>query len=205
MLAFVLWPVCADARDVAAGSIEGTVALPSRLPAGVVVAVYVDAPGPAAPPGARATIRQIDQRFVPRTTVVVRGTTVDFPNLGSEYHDVFGTGASEVRLTQYGVDDHKAWRFDEPGWVELGCMRHEPMHADLLVVPNPWYAFTDRSGRFRIDGVPPGTHQLAVWSPGLEGAPVAVDVTPGGVSHADLALAWTEVEVSVTVRTNETQ
>ena len=48
--------------------------------------------------------------------------------------------------------------------VQADC---DPQHAGqwmrLLVVDHPFAAVTDRNGRFRIEGLPPGEHSFRVW------------------------------------------
>jgi len=43
-----------------------------------------------------------------------------------------------------------------PGLVNLRCNGgHVWMNAEMMVVPHPYYAVTDESGRFEFTGVPP--------------------------------------------------
>jgi len=47
----------------------------------------------------------------------------------------------------------------------MQCGFHAFMESWGLAVDNPYYALTDSSGRFHIDGIPPGTYKLVVWHP----------------------------------------
>jgi hypothetical protein len=40
------------------------------------------------------------------------------------------------------------------------------MHAELLVVPHPYYAVTDESGHFELTDVPPGKYEIVAWHEG---------------------------------------
>jgi hypothetical protein len=40
------------------------------------------------------------------------------------------------------------------------------MNAEILVVPHPYYAVTDESGRFELTGVPPGEYEIVAWHEG---------------------------------------
>ena len=40
------------------------------------------------------------------------------------------------------------------------------MSAFILVFAHRYFAVTDAEGRYRIDGVPPGSYTLALWSEG---------------------------------------
>ena len=37
------------------------------------------------------------------------------------------------------------------------------MNAEILVVPHPYYAVTDESGRFELPDVPPGQYEIVAW------------------------------------------
>ena len=52
------------------------------------------------------------------------------------------------------------------------------MNAEMMVVPHPYYAVTDESGRFEFTSVPPGTYQIVAWHEGwgLAGKEQAYDV-----------------------------
>lgn len=40
------------------------------------------------------------------------------------------------------------------------------MNAEILVVPHPYYAVTDESGRFQLTDVPPGQYEIVAWHEG---------------------------------------
>jgi Carboxypeptidase regulatory-like domain len=40
------------------------------------------------------------------------------------------------------------------------------MNAEMLVIPHPYYAVTDESGRFELTDVPPGEYELVAWHEG---------------------------------------
>ena len=45
------------------------------------------------------------------------------------------------------------------------------MSAFILVFAHRYFAVTDDEGRYRIDGVPPGTYTVAVWNETVHGDP----------------------------------
>ena len=53
----------------------------------------------------------------------------------------------------------------------------------------PTTRFTDRSGRFVLDDVPPGTHTIAVWHELLGSSQRQVTVAPGETATVDFELA----------------
>ena len=47
----------------------------------------------------------------------------------------------------------------------MQCGFHAYMESWAMAVNNPYYALTDKDGKFTIDQVPPGTYQMVVWHP----------------------------------------
>jgi hypothetical protein len=37
------------------------------------------------------------------------------------------------------------------------------MSAFIIVVETPYFSVTDQNGKYKIDNLPPGKHELAVW------------------------------------------
>jgi plastocyanin len=114
----------------------------------------------------KAAIRQKNLQFEPRVSVVVKGTTVDFPNEDKVFHNVFSTSRpARFDLGLYRSGSSKAVQFKREGVVDVFCNIHPDMSSRVLVVPNTSFAATDASGKFRIDGVPPGTYPVVAWHP----------------------------------------
>jgi len=51
----------------------------------------------------------------------------------------------------------------ENGPIEVKCDLHPWMRAYHFPVDHPYVAITDENGKFRIDGLPAGTHTFKVW------------------------------------------
>jgi hypothetical protein len=51
----------------------------------------------------------------------------------------------------------------EPGDVLVLCNIHMEMEGHIVVVRDPFFAVTDRDGRYRIADVPPGRYTVKVW------------------------------------------
>lgn len=150
------------------GSVEGKIRVTKdgkpRADSSNVVVYLEGVPVPAA--ARRHTIRQHNLQFVPRVSVVVKGTTVDFPNDDKVYHNVFSTSVpARFDLQLYASGSSKSVQLKREGVVDVFCNIHPDMSSRVLVVPTTAYAATDASGKFRIDGVPPGTYPIVVWHP----------------------------------------
>lgn len=143
-------------------------------------------------PDMRAQMDQRNESFVPHVLAIMVGTTVDFPNSDRTYHNVFSLSRSRpFDLGRYAVGRSKAVRFDRPGIVRVFCDIHSHMSAFILVFGHRFFTVTDEEGRYRLDGVPPGSYTVAVWNEALardarqvaigpDGGDVEVNFTLGG-------------------------
>ena len=156
--------------------------------------VYLDpAPRPAFDAREEPTAR-MDQRnktFVPHVLAIVAGTTVDFPNSDYTYHNVFSLSkAKSFDLGRYAVGRSKAVRFERPGIVRVFCDIHSHMSAFILVFAHRYFAVADAEGRYRIDGIPPGSYTVMTWN----------ESTPLDAQRVVIPEAGGEVELNVTLR-----
>ena len=155
--------------------------------------VYLEtAPQPALEPPAprRAVLDQRNETFVPYVLAVTVGSVVDFPNSDRTYHNVFSLSkARRFDLGRYARGQSRSVRFDQPGVVRVFCEIHSHMSAWILVFAHPYFALSDGEGRYRIDGVPPGSYTLALWNDGAVRARREVRVTGDGETvDADVAV-----------------
>jgi len=137
---------------VIAGNIKGTVKVKGlRTPENILV--YLTKAPPAAGDLSKAKF-VMDQRnleFVPHVLPVMVGTTVDFPNNDKVDHNVFSMSRTKkFNLGSYPAGESKSVLFDKPGIVELRCDVHAEMAAYILVMKNPYFAVTDKQGRFEV-------------------------------------------------------
>ena len=134
----------------------------------------------------RVKMDQRGQQFVPRVLAITVGTTVDFPNSDTTFHNAFSlapTGAFD--LGRYRPGRTRSFRFDRPGIVPVSCDIHSHMSAYILVFIHPFFAVTDDEGRYSIVGVPGGTYTLTVWSEIGRPAPRKVTVGDGDAVEAN--------------------
>jgi plastocyanin len=129
----------------------------------------------------RAVMDQRNESFVPHVLAVTAGTVVDFLNSDPTYHNVFSLSRTKsFDLGRYPTGQSKPVRFDRPGIVRVFCDIHSHMSAYILVFGHRFFALTDESGRFRIDGVPPGVYHVRVWHEALPGEVRVVRIPEGG-------------------------
>jgi plastocyanin len=127
------------------------------------------------------TISQQGYQFRPAIVAVRTDTRVAFPNGDPEFHSVFSySGAKRFDLGRFRSDeDSPVVHFDQPGLVKIYCEIHKHMRGMLLVLDTPWFAASDASGRFSIDGVPPGRYRLRVFLPSERTLERTVSVAAG--------------------------
>ncbi len=119
------------------------------------------------PERGRAVLDQRGEAFLPYVLAIGVGTSVEFTNSDATYHNVFSLSKPRrFDLGRYARGQSKAVRFDRPGVVRVFCDIHSHMSAFILVFAHRFFAVTDESGAFRIDGLPPGTYSVAVWTDG---------------------------------------
>ena len=156
-----------------------------------------------------------DCMFQPFMTIVRNGHAVEVINMDPVMHDIQGyetspeAGARVLFNTplimnhQHHRGDLHAMHNHAPGKSLIGpiylnkgrrtfymqCGFHAYMESWAMAVNNPYYAVTDREGKFVIDGIPPGTYQLVVWHPQTgPGTTKFVVVQPDGKLVEQLSL-----------------
>ena len=153
------------------------------------IAVYLDAiPGKKFdPPAEHVSIDQRKMNFVPRVTVVVQGTTVDFVNSDSVGHNVYWPSISGNKKLAHNLGtwpkgEKKSFQFNDPGAASLLCNVHPEMSAFVVIAPTRYSAVTDSDGSFEIKDVPPGTYTLKTWSEDGKVTTQSVTVASGTAS-----------------------
>ena len=141
--------------QVFAGKITGTVKVKGlRTPANVLV--YLTK-GPSVTLDLSKTKFVMDQQnleFIPHILPIPVGATVHFPNNDKVDHNVFSMSrAKKFNLGSYKPGESKTVVFDKPGIVEMRCDVHAEMAAYILVLKNPYFAVSDKTGRFKIPDV----------------------------------------------------
>jgi plastocyanin len=165
---------------------------PRDIPDRMKSVVYLE----SAPRGAfeqtesgRAVMDQRNETFVPHVLAITTGTTVEFPNSDRFYHNVFSLSKTKsFDLGRYPTGNSRSVRFDRAGIVRVFCDIHSHMNAFILVFSHPFFTLTDDEGRYRIDGVPPGTYNVIAWNEGLASDPKPIVVAEGSAAELDFSL-----------------
>jgi plastocyanin len=138
-----------------------------------------------ATPDRRVRMDQRNETFVPHVLAITAGTVVDFPNNDPTYHNVFSLSRTKpFDLGRYAAGRSKSVLFDRPGIVRVFCDIHSHMNAWILVFAHRFFSMTNDDGRYRIEGIPPGTYMVSVWNEAatLESRSVSI---PAGVAAVE--------------------
>jgi len=180
----------AQVRRRTAGRYPGQSAGAAEIQRVPVVAYVVGRVGSAPSPGAPALMVQRDTAFAPAALTIPVGSTVEFPNEDEFFHNVFSySSAHRFDLGRYPRGESKAEQFQEPGIVEVFCEVHDKMRGVIVVTENRFHAIVGEDGSFRIEGLPPGDHVIALWSADHRPAMHTVTVSAGSTSSLEVELS----------------
>src|SRR5215468_4455484 len=189
----IVFSILSIATLAQAGEVKGKVTA-TGLKSGGSIVVYIDTiPGKKFdPPTQHVAVDQRNMLFVPRTVVILQGTTVDFLNHDNVAHNVYWpsiNGEKRFRhsMTIVSPNQQKSFQFDNVGAAELLCNIHPEMIGYVVVVPTPYFALTSNDGTFSIKDVPPGSYTLKTWRE--DGKPTTQKITTGeGATNADITV-----------------
>jgi plastocyanin len=128
-----------------------------------------------------AVMDQVSLEFLPAFLVAQAGQTVEFRNGEDVLHNIRVTevaGQQPVFNVATPPGGKYAYRFERPGFYNVGCDIHSTMRADILVMKTPYTAVSGPDGSFTLANVKPGEYNLTVYA---GNAPVVrpVDVKGG--------------------------
>ena len=155
--------------------------------------VYLEnVPGTPPVPKDHAIIRQREKQFEPPLSVVVKGTTIDFPNEDKIFHNVFSVSRpARFDLGLYKSGTTKSVEMKRAGTVDVYCNIHPDMIAKVKILENAYYTITGKDGAFKIENVPAGEYPIVAWLATGDEAKGTVKVAAGGA--AEVKLEVTEV------------
>jgi plastocyanin len=172
--------------DAATGIIKGTVTIEGKPTQDVVVSV-VGLPKEQAKAllsGMKTKKAMLDQRamkFSPYVLPVVVGSTVEFPNNDTVWHNAYSKGgAKDFDLGVYPPGKSKSVTFDKPGVVKVLCNAHPNMEAFIVVTESPYFSSADSRGNYRLDRLPLGKYRIQVWHPQLGTTEAAAELVREG-------------------------
>jgi plastocyanin len=182
----------ATISTAADGSIAGSVKAAGLASNADAVVWIQQAPGAAKPPQP-VTVDQKKMQFIPHVLPVVLGTTVHFLNSDPTAHNVFSPDYEKYNLGTWPQDQSKDHVFTTcakfPCAYTQLCRVHPEMEGFVVVLPNSYFAVSNKEGHFEIAGVPPGQYTVGIWHPKLKAQPKPVTVEAGKAASVEFALA----------------
>jgi len=132
-------------------------------------------------PSSPIVLDQINLKFVPHVLPVLVGTTVAFPNSDEIRHNVFSPGPPRFDLGTYAQHTTRYHVFDKAGVWTMLCNVHLEMSAYVVVTETPYFAKTDKDGKFVLKDVPPGKYSLKIWHEKAKPATLPIEVGEGEI------------------------
>jgi len=188
-----------------AGAIKGAVTAKGlRSLEDVVIFIEKVGENKFEPPKESAILDQKNMVFIPHVMPILVGTKIDFPNNDNVGHNVFSPSeAKKFNLGTYNMGETKSMVFDKPGVISLLCNVHAEMSAFILALKNPYFAVTDKEGKFNIPNdkamkeakvseqykdLPAGKYILSTWHEKLKTVTQEVTVPEKGEVQVELSL-----------------
>lgn len=118
-------------------------------------------------PPARRSLDQKLCRYEPHILLVPQGAALQMKSSDATLHTIHMDGAATYNLPFPFTEQTISRTMSTAGLVNLKCNGgHVWMNAEMMVVPHPYFAVTDESGRFELTDVPPGEYALIAWHEG---------------------------------------
>lgn len=173
----------------AAAQVTGQVRVHGRKDASLPTITYAERlDAPARPKPQRVKLTQREKAFEPRVLAIPVGSTVDFPNLDTIYHNVFSLSQPEpFDLGLYKRGASKKVRFKRPATYRVFCNIHPQMTAVLLILPTDHIAQADAEGRYSL-ALPPGRYRITAWSERSQPASAEITVAAASATVPELQL-----------------
>jgi plastocyanin len=138
----------------------------------------------------KSTNHVIDQpccQFEPRVTVAREGDTLEVKNSSPVNHN-FSYSSNENGTANPNIPPGESYKFAsplkfEPRYFKFACSVHPWMGGCVQVFNHPYYAITDKDGKFEIKNAPAGKFRIVYYheegyhkgSEGRSGFPIVVD------------------------------
>ena len=114
--------------------------------------------------------------FIPQVTPVTVGSTVQFVNSDSFYHNVFSlTPGARFNIGRRQTGDIYSkevpalkWKVSGLGPIDLFCDIHSQMNAIILSLDTPYFTRVNEDGTYTLNDLPAGTYELRVYNRNTE-------------------------------------
>ncbi len=139
-------------------------------------------------PAAKHSMDQKGLRFVPHVLAVKKGDTVEFLNHDNVGHNVYSPDNEGFNLGTFKQNEQRPYTFAREGAYSILCSIHPEMLGFVFVASSPYAAAVDKTGRYTLKDVPPGTYKLAVWNSHLKAPEKSITVAAGKTVQENLTV-----------------
>jgi hypothetical protein len=166
-------PVTSDQKICGTSSHQSVEIGAKRQLAGALVWVAGVATGKPLPMEKRIEVSSEDCAIEPRVQATVEGAAVNVFNDDKIIHRLVflraGTNDTLVVTPFFNIGQVVATEklAKDPGVVEVRCVQHPWTRGYLAVFDHPYFAVTQKDGRFAIDSLPSGSYRLMIWHEGM--------------------------------------
>jgi hypothetical protein len=150
------------------------------------------------PPTEAVIVDNKNCRFEPHVSAIRTGQKLTIGNgdpIGHNTKAEFFNNTPFNDLIPAGGKIEKTFMSSESAPVKLECSIHAWMSAYLLVRDNPYFAVTDKDGKFSIKNLPVGEHTFIAWHPTGYLVDVTVDGKPTKWQIGDRAKGRVKVAI----------
>ncbi|MGH7670916.1 MAG: carboxypeptidase-like regulatory domain-containing protein [Gemmatimonadaceae bacterium] len=148
---------------------DGSVAHSGHELEGALVWVSDARQGQALTSNRRADLAIVRCQFVPRMLALVQGTTINLQSKDAIVHHTRFYSELEGELLSHMLTVDR-WAVvpsariaAQPGLVRVRLSQHPYVRGFVAVFDHPYFAVSDRYGRYAISGLPAGTYHVRVW------------------------------------------
>lgn len=138
----------------------------------------------------------IDQHgcmYIPHVAGVMAGQPLMFKNSDGLLHNVHGLPEANREFNfamPASVTENSTTLTRPEPLFTVKCDVHPWMNSYVAVMSHPYFAVTDKDGKFEITGLPAGTYTIEAWHERLKPAlTMEVTVEDGGSATADFAFS----------------
>ena len=160
--------------------------------ANVMVRVKSPVAGTFSAPAAPAVIDQKGCHYETHVLGVMVGQTLKLKNSDGLLHNVHALPKvnTPFNMAMPASRTEAETKFGkEEGMFQVKCDVHGWMTAYVGVFGNPFFAVSDKNGKFSIGGLPPGTYEIEAWHEKLGVKSGSVTVAEGKPATIDFSFA----------------
>ena len=129
------------------------------------IVYLLDAPASSGANQTELVLDQVGCKYVPRVTAIQTRQPLKITTSDTVFHNVHWVSQSNGNIN-FGLEQpgqSRVFAFEAPEFFRVRCDVHPWMNSWVGVIDHPFFAVTDKDGRFSISRMPAGTYRVGVW------------------------------------------